>query len=84
MDQIDSTSDGRTANNGMRHQYRVLSDGEKALMAQVKDLGQRFQQLLHAIGETDPLGDRFGSRDLSLANTHVEDAVMRAVRHITA
>ncbi|WP_446686705.1 Acb2/Tad1 domain-containing protein [Paracoccus cavernae] len=27
---------------------------------------------------------RLASRDLSLANTHLEDAVMRAVRYITA
>ncbi len=39
---------------------------------------------LHEIGGTDTNGDRFASRELSLANTHVEDAVMRAVRHITA
>ncbi len=29
-------------------------------------------------------GEQFAARDLSLANTHAEDAVMRAVRHITA
>lgn len=80
---IDSESDGRTVNNAVRHQYRVLTDAEKAQMARIKDLGAAFIAALHEIGGTEPGGERFGSRDLSLANTHAEDAVMRAVRHIT-
>lgn len=81
---VDSTSDQRTVNNAVRHTYRVLSDAEKARMQSIKDLGAEFIAKLHEIGGTDPAGDRFASRDLSLANTHAEDAVMRAVRHITA
>lgn len=81
--QVDSASDDRTANNAVRHQYRVLSDAEKALMVRVKDVGAAFIALLHEVGGTEPGSDRFASRDLSLANTHAEDAVMRAVRHIT-
>lgn len=81
---VDSTSDARTANNAVRHQYRILTDAEKALMQSIKDAGAAFIAQLHQIGGTDPAGDRFASRDLSLANTHAEDAVMRAVRHITA
>lgn len=84
MANVDSASDNRTANNAVRHQYRVLSDAEKANMVRVKDMGAAFIALLHEVGGTDPAGDRFASRDLSLANTHAEDAVMRAVRHITA
>lgn len=81
---INSAGDNRTANNAVRHQYRVLSDDEKRLMVEIKDLGAAFIAKLHEIGASDPNGDRFASRDLSLANTHAEDAVMRAVRHITA
>jgi len=84
MSKVDSTSDARTANNAVRHQYRVLSETEKAQMQEVKDMGAAFIAKLHEIGGTDSEGDRFASRDLSLANTHAEDAVMRAVRHITA
>ena len=84
MNSIDSTSDQRTANNGTRHAYRILSETEKAQVMQVKDMGAALIAKLHEIGGTDPSGDRLASRDLSLANTHVEDAVMRAVRHITA
>lgn len=83
-EQINSASDARTTNNAVRHKYRVLSDTEKAQMQEVKDMGAAFIAKLHEIGATDPSGDRFASRDLSLANTHAEDAVMRAVRHITA
>jgi hypothetical protein len=81
---VDSTSDQRTVNNAVRHQYRVLTEAEKAQMQQVKDLGAAFIAKLHEIGGTDAGSERFASRDLALANTHAEDAVMRAVRHITA
>lgn len=83
-EQVESTSDDRTVNNTVRHNYRVLSDAEKAMMAEIKDMGAAFIAKLHEIGGTVPGGERFASRDLSLANTHAEDAVMRAVRHITA
>lgn len=84
MTKIASESGGRTANNAVRHTYRALTDAEKAQMVEVKDMGEALIAKLHAIGGTDPAGDRFASRDLALANTHVEDAIMRAVRHITA
>lgn len=81
---VDSASDDRTVNNTVRHAYRVLSDAEKTQMKEIKDMGAAFIAKLHEIGGTTAGGDRFASRDLSLANTHAEDAVMRAVRHITA
>lgn len=81
--QVASDSDKRTVNNAVRHTYRVLTEAEKAQMVQVKDLGAAFIAKLHEIGGTDPSGDRLASRDLALAQTHAEDAVMRAVRHIT-
>ncbi|MFC0160869.1 hypothetical protein CDZ97_10290 [Mameliella alba] len=83
-DFVSSTGDDRTANNTVRHQYRVLSDVEKAQMQRIKDMGAALITELHVIGGTDPTLGRFASRDLSLANTHIEDAVMRAVRHVTA
>ena len=81
---IPSHSDDRTVNNAVRQTYRVLSDIEKKQMQAIKDAGQEFIDLLHIVGGTIPGADRFASRDLSLANTHIEDAVMRAVRHVTA
>lgn len=80
---VDSTGDDRTANNSTRQQYRVLSEEEKAQVAQIKEAGAEFIRLCHAIGGTDPDGERLASRDLSLAVTHAEDATMRAVRHVT-
>lgn len=81
---IDSSSDARTVNNTTQQQYRVLTEAEKAMMDVIKQRGAEFIHYLHVIGETDPSTDRMGSRNLSLAMTHMEDAVMRAVRHITA
>lgn len=74
-DKVDSASDDRTANNAVRHQYRVLSDDEKATMVRMKDLGADFINLCNATGK---------SRELSLAVTKIEEAVMWAVKHVTA
>lgn len=71
---VSSTSDDRTVNNVMRHAYRVLSDDEKAQMQAIKDEGLRFHDLVESIGN---------SRELSLAKTKIEEAVMWAVKHIT-
>lgn len=75
MTTIDSTSDERTVNNVMRHGYRVLSDAEKEQMQRLKDDGLAFWELIDSIGQ---------SRELSLAKTKVEEAVMWAVKHVTA
>ena len=86
---VASTSDERTVNNVMRHAYRVLSDDEKRQMQAIKDKGLEFITLLHDIGGTlvsfeTTQGDvRLSSRELSLAGTKVEEAVMWAVKHIT-
>lgn len=72
---VDSTSDARTVNNTMRHGYRTLSDEEKASMQEIKDMGLAFHDRIAALG---------GSREVSLAKTKVEEAVMWAVKHITA
>ena len=74
MTTVDSTSDDRTANNVMRHAYRVLSEDEKASMQAIKDKGLEFHDLVAGIGE---------SREMSIAKTKIEEAVMWAVKHIT-
>ena len=71
---VDSTSDERTVNNVMRHAYRVLSDAEKAQMQALKDKGLELWGLIGGCGE---------SRELSLAKTKAEEAVMWAVKHLT-
>ena len=74
MPEVNSASDDRTANNAVRHQYRVLTDDEKAQMLVLKDLGAAFIAKCQEIG---------GSRELSLAITNAEQAVMWAVKHVT-
>jgi hypothetical protein len=71
---VDSTSDARTVNNVMRHAYRVLSEAEKAQMQAIKDKGLELHDLLTEIG---------ASREISLAKTAAEEAVMWGVKHIT-
>lgn len=72
---IDSASDDRTANNAVRHTYRVLSDAEKQQMTDLKDKGAEFINLCQSVGQ---------SRELSLAITKIEEAVMWSVKHVTS
>lgn len=74
-DHVDSASDDRTANNAVRHTYRVLSDAEKAQMVAIKDAGAALLKLIEQTGS---------SRELSIARTKTEEAVMWAVKHVTA
>lgn len=70
---FESTSPSRDQ-NVMRHKYRKLSEEEAAQMDKIKDMGADFWDFIDSMGE---------SRELSLAKTHIEDAVMRAVKHVT-
>ncbi|MDW9768591.1 hypothetical protein [Sinorhizobium meliloti] len=71
---MNSTDDNRTTNNVMRHEYRVLSDAEKASMKAIKDKGAELLDLIEGQG---------ASRELSIARTKTEEAVMWAVKHVT-
>ena len=73
-DKVDSASDDRTANNAVRHTYRILTDAEKQQMVELKDIGAAFIAKCQEIG---------GSRELSLAITNAEQAVMWSVKHVT-
>lgn len=74
MDKVNSTDDARTVNNVMRHEYRVLSDEEKAQMKFAKDTGLSLIEFIDSLGS---------SRELSIAKTKVEEAVMWTVKHVT-
>lgn len=93
---VDSAGDDRTANNAVRHTYRVLGDAEKAQMVAIKDKGAEFLNLIDSL-RTPPQpvepqwGDRIEqmavwtfSRELNIAAEKIEEAVMWAVKHITA
>jgi len=75
MSTVDSTSDERTVNNTMRHQYRVLTDAEKAEMQAIKDEGLKFLELVNGLSKQ--------GRETALARTKIEEAVMWAVKGIT-
>ena len=63
--------------NVMRHEYKELSIEDKAAMARVKDYGLDFYTFCNLLG-----GDT-SSRELSIAKTKIEEAVMWATKHIT-
>lgn len=83
LEAVNSASDERTVNNTLRHSYRVLSDAEKEMMTALKDRGADFLAFLHKAGGTQANQDRMGSRELSIAQTKLEEAVMWAVKHVT-
>ena len=58
----------------MRRKYKELNSAEKAEMQEIKELGEQFHTILGDLGDT---------REISLAKTKVEEAVMWAVKHIT-
>lgn len=74
-DQVPSESDARTVNNTVRHNYRVLTEAEKARMVEIKDLAAAFLALIDDTGT---------GREYSLAKTKVEEACMWAVKALTA
>lgn len=74
VEYLKSDSDERIKNNTMRHQYKILNEEEKAQMLAIKDKGLEFLNLI----ETMP-----ASREMSLAKTKIEEAVMWAVKSIT-
>lgn len=73
-DSVNSEGDQRVANNTMRHQYRILSEEEKELMLSIKDKGAEFEAVLDGMAP---------SREVSLARTKIEEAVMWAVKGLT-
>jgi hypothetical protein len=62
-------------NNVMRQTVRRLSDAERGQVQAVKDKGLEMHELFTSLGS---------SRELALAKTKVEEAVMWAVKAITA
>ena len=78
-DRIVSTDDARADSQPMRHQYRVLSEAEKARVSDLKDCGE---QMLGSIDDASTEGA--DPRALALARTKVEEAVMWAVKAVTA
>lgn len=94
-EQINSASDDRTVNNAVRHTYRVLNDAEKAQMVAIKDKGAEFLNLIESLRrEPEPVIKEDGTehmfavhtfdRELNIAVEKIEEAVMWAVKHITA
>lgn len=74
MDKVSSENDERVVNNAVRHQYRVLTEEEKASMVKIKDIGLEFINLIETMEK---------SRENSLAITKMEEAVMWAVKSLT-
>lgn len=75
---VSSSGDDRTANNAMRHQYKVLSEKEKQQMVEIKDKGLELFQVIDSLGQEVP-----EARELEIAKQKAEEAVMWAVKYLT-
>lgn len=64
-----------------RPKYRVLSDAENYLIAEIKGRAEELHTLLCFNGTT-PMDAR-GQREFALARTKLEESVMWAVKAIT-
>lgn len=73
-DTHENMSDARITHNVMRHQYRELTEEEKYKMRDIKDHGLEFWCILDDLGT---------SRELSLAKTRIQEAVMWAIKHVS-
>ena len=58
-----------------RREYRRLAEGEREAVARVKGAGADLIRAIESLGS---------SREISIAKTNAEQAVMWAVKHITA
>lgn len=79
-DHIDSTSDQRNVNNTVRHTYRELTDEEKAVVGELKRIGEEFLATLDVV---DGVTGGQVRREIALARTKAEEAVMWAVKGVT-
>lgn len=62
-------------NDVMRSEYRTLTADEKATLLEIKTKGYEFYSLLASIS---------GSREMTIALTKVEEAVMWSTKAVTA
>jgi hypothetical protein len=62
-----------SSTNVMRHEYRALTPAENDFMRAIKDKGLEFYAMCEGVQ----------SREMALAKTKIEEAVMWAVKHIT-
>ena len=62
-------------NNIMRHKYVALSSERSLQILAVKDAGLAFWQQCDSLGH---------SRELALAKTKIEEAVMWATKHLSS
>jgi hypothetical protein len=76
MMSVSSESDERTVNNVMRHQYRVLTADEEEAMLWIKDQGLTMTEYI--------VSHVSAGREASIARTKIEEAVMWAVKGLTA
>ncbi|MEM1284945.1 MAG: hypothetical protein AAGH43_06125 [Pseudomonadota bacterium] len=74
MTEFNSTDDQRTQSNRMRHQYRTLSDAEKAAVDALKLAGSELAMSIGQLGS---------DREFEIARERIEEGIMWAVKGVT-
>lgn len=65
---------GLPMDDPFRHVHRALTPSEQQTVLELKDRGLELWRMIDGLGH---------ARDLAIAKTHLEDAIMRAVRYVT-
>ncbi len=68
-------------NNVLRHEYKALTEQDKAEMKYIKDLGLALYEGVVTMEVRH--GKGVPSRETSLAKTKIEEAIFWATKHIT-
>lgn len=66
----------------MRKEQKELTDKQKQLMVKVKEIGEEFYNCIESMLEYPGIAP--GCQELSLAKVKIQEAVMWAVKGITA
>lgn len=77
---VSSTGDARTVNNTFRQQYRQLNEAEKAAVDDIKRLGAEFEA---ALDDCQAFLRSTAAREIAIARTKMEEAVMWAVKGVS-
>lgn len=71
------------ADSIIQYHDRLIAEREAPAIKEIQDKGLAFVQTLHLIGGTPETGERQATRELAIAQTKIEEAVMWAIKHIT-
>lgn len=81
---VDEPNLRQITNNIMGHIQTPTNPKQKEYVQRLRDIALEFYVALHDAGGTDPNQDRFANRNMAIAATDIEVALMHAVKGVCA